>query len=88
MYQSLNTLLNKSLESTALQHELVFYTVVAAYLNTPLQFLAKAFFVRKTSRTKIEINSTEYIDLALSLAIIFWLWQKIALSRVDLGNNF
>ncbi len=88
IYQSLNTLLNKSLESTALQHDLVFYTVVAAYLNTPLQFLAKAFFVRKTSRTKIEINSSEYIDLALSLAIIFWLWQKIALSRVDLGNNF
>jgi hypothetical protein len=55
-YQNLNTILNDSLESTALSHDLVFYTVVAAYLNTPLQFIAKAFMIRKTSRTKIEIN--------------------------------
>ena len=44
--------------------------------------------IRKTSRTKIEINQSEYIDLFLFLAIVIWFWQKIQLSGVDLGNNF
>ena len=50
---SQNNQLNAILASTALSHDLVFYTVVAAYLNTPLTILAKAFLIRKTCRTKI-----------------------------------
>jgi len=48
--------------------------VVAAYLNTPLTILAKAFLIRKTCRTKIEIDTSEYIDLAISISIIIWFW--------------
>jgi hypothetical protein len=47
---------------------------MAAYLNAPITFLAILFFIRKTKRTKIEISSNDYLDLALSLTIAVWFW--------------
>lgn len=50
------------------------YIVVACYLNAPLNFIAKQFLVRKTNRTKINLNTNDYIDFAITGIIIIWIW--------------
>jgi hypothetical protein len=51
------------------------YIVVASYLNAPINLIAKLFLVRKTNRTKHNLNINDYIDLALSAVIIYWIYQ-------------
>jgi hypothetical protein len=64
------------------------YIVVASYLNAPINLIAKLFLVRKTNRTKHNLNVNDYIDLALTAMIIFWVYQRSCLGIFDGGNNF
>ena len=49
------------------------YIVIACYMNAPINIIAKMFFIKKTCRTKININVNDYIDAALSISILVWL---------------
>jgi hypothetical protein len=64
------------------------YIVVACYLNVPLNIIAKFFLIRKTNRTKSVLSIEDYIDLALTSIIIFWVNIRANLGIFDGANNF
>jgi hypothetical protein len=61
---------------------------MGCYLNGPLNLIAKIFLVRKTNRTKFNLNFDDILNLLFSLTIVIWAQQRFALGIFDGANNF
>ena len=64
------------------------YFSVVVYMAFPLKLMSTYYFVGKTLRKKIGFTMNDYIELALSISVAFWVYYRFYLAVDDNANPF